>query len=445
MLLMLLAGMMFVQPEQSLAADDAKTVDLTKYNPNALKCDMPPGQLLQPLVDCITTPIRAAVLKPATGPTDKNMGLLAFVCYYMGKLVIWAMYLAIAIFGLKVLGLRNNPFTVGLGLLIKLGIIFFIISNFGGLGDKLYQSFDQIVNFANISGTTVWAQIDAFLSDLLGFVTGDTNSIDQGILALLNGSIFAKGMGIMITVIGLFAVGSLLLFIFQAVYLYLSSFLGFGFLLAIAPIFVVFLMFNYTERYFSKWLELIISSVLTPLLLFSFMGIFLDIQPQGGGPVQPGLLRQSVDNVFIALGMGDKAEGKSYVKRCVMPNQPLFSSYMLPTDSNLVDKLACPPPLLPNCSERDRNNGVPTWFDSSLFRSFDYMPFTITKIECGTFDDEIKKNVIEALIILFIYGAIINAMLHRIPDIAQDLANGVNVGISSLSTPIQSLVSMIRR
>lgn len=459
-MLTLIAGVVFSHPHQSFAAEEAKTADITKYNPGTYKCDMPAGQLIQPLIDCITKPVRAAILKPATPgavpaigpPAPGSIGLLAFVSQYMAKLVAITMILAVVIFGLKVFNVRNNPFTVGLSTLIKIGIALFLINNFGGFGEKLYDGFDEIVNFSNIGGTTIWAQIDAFLSDLLGFTVGNTGDINQGILALLNGSIFAKSLGIMVTVIGLFAIGSLLLFILQATYLYLSSYIGFGFMLAISPIFAIFLMFGYTERYFSKWLELILSTVLTPLLMLSFISMFLDIQPTGSGPPTPGLLRLAVDDVFIALGRGDKTEGKNYIKRCILTDQALFSSYMLPTDSTLVDQLACknsPNPL--NCSELDKNNSAPTWLNSSLIGNFDYMPFTVTKVDCGVDsltgidDDQIKKNVFNALAVLFLYGMLINAMLHRIPDIAQDIANGVNVGISSLETPVQSLVSMIRR
>lgn len=210
---------------------------------------------------------------------------------------------------------------------------------------KLYDAYDEIVNMGNASNTTIWAQIDLFLSDLLGFTTGARGSIKEGIIALLNGSIFAKSLGVMLSLIGVFAVANLLMLILQTMYLYLASFMAFSFLICLGPLFILFFIFGYTERFFSKWFELIITTFLTPLLLFAFLGIFINETPPQNGSTQPtpGLIKQAVIDVFVALGNGNYSEGKNYVKRCLLPAQPLLSSFLLPTDSNLADKMACPP------------------------------------------------------------------------------------------------------
>lgn len=445
MVIALFTVLAFLSPQNSLAAD-AKTADLTKYNPGPLRCEMLPGQLVEAIIDCIRMPIKAVVLKPAASLTDPEMGILAFVSTYMTKFLILVIILAVVVFGLKVFNSRGSPYTVGLGTLLRIGIAAILVVNFGGLAPRLFEVFDEIANMGNQGGISIWKQIDVFLSDLLGFVNGTPGDINQGIIALLNGSLFAKSLGAMLTIIGAFAIGSLLMFILQAMYLYLISFIGFAFLLAISPIFVLFFIFGYTERFFSKWFELMLATVLTPLLMFAFLGIFLDIPATGGGTPTPGIIRAAVDDVFIALGRGDKFEGKNYIKRCLLPSQPLATSFLLPTDSNMVDKIACPPPLPANCDERNKfNAAIHTWLNPYMFRSINYVPFTVTMIDCGTDDAKIKKDTFYALLVLFLYTAFLNAMLHRIPDIARDLANGVSIDLSHISSPASSIASMIRK
>lgn len=444
-----------LQPYNSLAAD-AKTADLTKYNPGTYKCEMLPGQLTQALIDCITTPVKAAVLKPRTpgnaapggiGPVQQDeIGMLAFVSEYVGKFLTLAITLSLVLFGLKVFNVRNNPYAVGIGLLIKIGIAFMLINNFGGFATRLYDVFNELVNMGNFGGTPIWTQIDLFLSNLFGFVSDSPSDIEKGVMALLSGSIFSKGLGITITLVGVFAIGSVITFILQAMFLYLISFIAFSFLLAISPIFVIFFIFGYTERFFSKWFELMLSTVLTPLLMFAFLSIFLDVPATGGGQPVPGIIRQAVEEVFIALGNGDRTAGKNYVKRCLKTAQPLVSAYLLPTDPNLADKLACPPPQLPDCQRRDQYNGtMQSWLNPFIAGNLNYTPYTVSTIDCGINNDEIKEKVFKALLALFIYVAFINAMIHRIPGIATDLANGVNVGMTHLSSPIMSMLDSLKR
>lgn len=431
----------FLHPQQPLAAD-AKTADFTVFNPGTYECKMLPGQLVEALIDCIRTPVKAVVLKPDNG--TENIGLLAFISKYMAKFLILVTILAIVIFGLKVFNVRNNPYTVGVGLLIKIGIAFILLNNLGGFATKLFDVFDELVNLGNNGGVSIWKQIDLFMSELFGFVTDSPGDIEKGIITLLNGSIFSKNIGIMLSIVGVFAIGSVIMFILQSMYLYLSSFIGFAFLLAISPIFILFFVFNYTERFFSKWFELVIATILTPMLMFAFLGIFLDTASPDSATPTPGIIRQAVDRVFEALGNGDKAEGHNYVKRCLTPAQPLVGSYLLPTDSNMIDKLACPPPLLV-CDERDKNNSsVQTWLNPYLFKSFNYMPFTVVTLDCGEKDQDIKRNVYLALLTLFLYVAFINSMLHKIPDIATDLANGVSVGVSHISTPVMGILKSLK-
>ncbi|MEQ1705041.1 MAG: hypothetical protein ABL867_03605, partial [Rickettsiales bacterium] len=70
--------------------------------------------------------------------------------------------------------------------------------------------------------------------------------------------------------------------------------------------------------------------------------------------------------------------------------------------------------------------------------------FTFVTLDCGEKDQDIKRNVYLALLTLFLYVAFINSMLHKIPDIATDLANGVSVGVSHISTPVMGILKSLK-
>lgn len=449
LLLALFVAIVFLQPRTVFAAA-AETADLTLPEVGTYTCNPPPGQLVEAIVRCVEAPVRAAVLKAFDATNPSRSGLLAKTSYYMFQIVKVMLILAIVLFGIRILNFRNNPFAVGVGLLIRIAIVMLLVYNngaynFGGYATNFFNMFDEIVNLGNQGGVSPWRQIDAFLSDLIGFVTNEPSEINRGIIALLNGSFFAKNFGILLTVVGVFAIITLIKFILQAVYLYLASIIAFGLLIAIVPIFIPFFIFGYTERYLTKWFDLIISTILTPLLMFSFLGIFLDVPPVGLGPPSPGILRTTVERIFIALGNGNYDDGKNYIERCLRSNQPV-GSYLLATDANMSERLVCPPPLLPDCPERDKvKSSVQIFMNPFVYRSFNYSPLNVPMIDCGINDSNIKRDVFLELLNLLIYAYIIKEMLKKIPDISSDLASGMSTGVSSLTPQIKRFFSMLKK
>jgi len=246
----------------------------------------------------------------------------------------------------------------------------------------------------------------------------------------------------MITIAGTICVVTMLLFIFQAVYLYLISLIVFGMLVVISPIVFALYIFQYrwTDRFMTKWFDIVLSTMLAPLLMFAFLSLFLDT-PVQMGPSNPGIFTRQVDKIFDKLG------GTDYVQRCLRTDVPFMSSWLLPANNSMADVLACPPPLAPGCDQENVDtNSMQTFVNPYLNRALNYAPLNVPLIDCGAGDERMKIEVYFALVELLFYALVVNIMLRHIPDIAQDLANGVATGAAELASPINRVVhSMMNR
>jgi type IV secretory pathway VirB6-like protein len=91
------------------------------------------------------------------------------------------------------------------------------------------------------------------------------------ILGSLTTGPFGLGMG---ALLGL-AFGAFLKMLIEALRIYAVSFVVRSLLLGLAPIFIVFLLFEKTKQLFSTWLNSLVSTALQPILLFLFLAFFV--------------------------------------------------------------------------------------------------------------------------------------------------------------------------
>ncbi len=441
MLFSLLIIALFFQPQFASAEELTATTDITDDLAHiTYTCTPAAGQYTQALINCFNWPIRNAVLRPVTG-------LLVKVSSFATFFLLAVVTLSVALFGIRVMGGERNITSQSISFLIRLGIAAGYTYNLGGLGERFFGMFDEVVSCGLQNPCpplpapcpplpAPWAQFDLFIRDLLGFANTDPRSINNGIIALLSGSFFAQNMGALLTIIGLFTIFVLLSAIFQAMYLYLSSMLAVAFLIVIAPLFVPFLVFNYTERFLMMWFNLYISAILTPLIMFTIVGLFLD-SPVAVGPPAPGIFRAAVADIFSDLG------GTDYVRRCLYLNQPITDSWMLPTNSSLADELKCKGTGLAACPERDRiTSATQLFINPLLYQSLNYSPLSVPKIDCGVDDAEIKKNVLFSMFKLLIYSVLLYFILSKIPEISHGLSNGATIGLSNLTDNISSRMNV---
>lgn len=172
--------------------------------------------------------------------------------------------------------------------IFKIGLILWLASPNGG-----WEFFSE--TFAKFFFGAMLELINIFLEGAAGMVNPNVSlTSPQGLGAPL--SVLGYPISLifsfkyMATILGLIAYGiygkvfallliwagfSLLSAICQAFFVYIKCIVGLWFLFALAPIFFIFLLFQRTSKLFEGWLNMIISFVLQPILLFSFLSFFI--------------------------------------------------------------------------------------------------------------------------------------------------------------------------
>jgi hypothetical protein len=353
---------------------------------------------------------------------------------------------------------------------IRIGFILILLMGSIKYAGKMMDVFDQLVAFGG-GGFSPWQKIDEFLADLLGFTknVGD-GSLKDGIIGLLNGSIFAKGFGFLMSMVGIFTVGSLIVFTVSALYVYLASFIAFCFLLIILPILLPFFLFTYTEGYFIKWFNLLLSTIITPTLLFGFLSVFLiDGNPipvstaakptvnkacEAGKPqsqCNPNFNNQPIAGnkaVFPSILADIKAKlGPDYMQRRIFSGQSLSPSLIMTTDKNERNYLACigGDPSIDCKLPKFGSSPTATSSNPYFLSSIDYSPFKKTVIDFGVDRDEINKFLLQKFFELLIFTLILNSVVTFIPSLSASIAGGVSTGVANMSSPLTRALQSLNK
>ncbi|MES2985062.1 MAG: type IV secretion system protein [Pseudomonadota bacterium] len=243
-----------------------------------------------------------ATLK-VTSVTDTTPGLLTNITNYIKTTIHTATYnlysaftdssayqnavnaavtLMVIVYGVGfMIGVVQATFGETLKRLVKLGIIFTLISPM--MGWHYFNAY--VVTFFN-DGT------DELIGMVMSIGTGDSFVAGQSpfkaldslarfvlqpdtMIAIL-GSVFAAGpygfaMGGLLGI----AVFGLLKMLLDALQTYAVSFVVRSLLLGVAPIFIVFLLFERTKPLFTGWLNSLINLSLQPILYFTFLSFFI--------------------------------------------------------------------------------------------------------------------------------------------------------------------------
>jgi len=108
------------------------------------------------------------------------------------------------------------------------------------------------------------------------------DSIEMLFSSAINGKlmslIFSHKFGILIVIALYFAFFVYIFAVLKLAVILIFLFIAMSILMALAPIFLIFALFQYTrEQYFEKWLQSLISVALQPMMLFTFFGMFMAV------------------------------------------------------------------------------------------------------------------------------------------------------------------------
>lgn len=80
-------------------------------------------------------------------------------------------------------------------------------------------------------------------------------------------------VGLMLAILGFIFMWGLITMIIKALMTYIAGYIGITFLMIISPIFIPLLLFRTTKEYFDKWVKLVISFALQPVLILLFVSL----------------------------------------------------------------------------------------------------------------------------------------------------------------------------
>jgi hypothetical protein len=329
---------------------------------------------------------------------------------YMTPVLGAMLTIATAVFGMRVMAGERQLLAKAQTFAIRVVFVMIFAVNLGGYAGDVFSIETGMINM--VAGGSPWVTIDTFVGQLLGSGPPPLD-ISKGLIGIIGaGLLSSTPLGIM-AFIALSAVINILLFIFRVVFTYLTALVMIGFLIAISPLVIPMALFvPHTERFFSKWLDILISAMLTPVLLFAFLSVFL-------APFQ-----SITQDVITILQCGnspapagcDTAAGSLNFKMFQKMNG-LPGSLLVTTDPTFAGKVK-------NVTGNKEvgKPAIQTNMYPSARRAHEVDPLTKPGLDFGPVAAQATQKLIYALLALWIFASFMKSLIERIPDLATNIA-----------------------
>lgn len=141
-----------------------------------------------------------------------------------------------------------------------------LVNSVGGVVDATRQIYGE----KNVSASDV-SNVFGFLGIIIDFIT-DLATWPR-VVSLLTHSIF----GIFLFFVIIISIILFFMTVYRCLLTYLTSMIFLALLLGIAPIFIGFILFNYTRKFAHNWFRAIIFYILNPIMLLCLVGLFATI------------------------------------------------------------------------------------------------------------------------------------------------------------------------
>ncbi len=342
------------------------------------------------LVDCIEGTIRDAVLR-----------MMDVISTEFGWVVSVLSTLVVMFYGVRTATGEKELLKRTATLAIKLAFVALFMNMLPTVVDWVFAIFKELLALV-VGGISPWQRIDIFLGNLVGF--GPSILLLNGVMGLVGAAAFSSNVGLTMFFFGIIGILNLLTFILSVIYTYLLAFLTIGFLLIFLPIMIPLGLFFYTERYFRKWVDIIVSAILTPVLLFAFLWMFI------------GVFDILIQNIFDILGGNDF---KAYWRM----NTSLFS-WMMPSDPNAnVLMTGIPRNEDIPCVQRIMRAPVQGNINPLARNSFDAGTLKTATLNFGANDVNIVQKLSYAFMTLWLFSSLMKSMVHLLPQVASSIAS----------------------
>lgn len=251
------------------------------------------GKLIAVIVPCLRDTIQEAT-EYITDQFDEMLkaGATAFAV------------LVVTIFGVKGMTQEGDVKKDGFILLMKIGLMFLFIDNFGGYIPAAFNTVQEGVeivtstlgsgnyecDMSGFPGEMPWAYMDCVLGTLFGFAPNMI--LGSSVFGVLGSALWSGQFGAMLFAGGMFIFFFLLRLLLRAIYTYLMALVILGFLIIISPVLIPLLMMGVTFQYFEHWMRATISVMLQPVIMLAYITLSFSILDQMMFDDEKGIAKQ---------------------------------------------------------------------------------------------------------------------------------------------------------
>ena len=349
--------------------------------------------------------VKAAIIQ-----ATKTM-VLGLSKYIQGTVIV-AYALALALFGIKLIGGETELNAKTLGLLARFGLVAGYGFALNGYTQNLFDVMDWFVSLVIPSPDwTPWEAIDTSIGKILGFGGGRT--LVNGIAGIIFAAALSAATGTAIFGAGILAFFSLMMIVLDIVYVYLTAVLLLGFSIVISPLIIPMGLFKVTERFFNKWLKNVIGALIIPMFLFCFLSHML--------VVFDTLIVECVDT--LSNGIVD-SNGNPSFKTFWRANQPILS-WLTSADPNQTADLG-------KSIKRSKSNNYMGPDEQRIFPPIgtEIDPFkrvtkemSVATIPSVDYDADTINQIIFTLIALWVYCQLLLSLIRKMPEIAATISS----------------------
>lgn len=104
-----------------------------------------------------------------------------------------------------------------------------------------------------------------------GQIKKEEKGLSRGLVYLFFSTMQSSAVGIAIAILGLVFIWGLINLLIKALFIYIAGYIGIAILMIFAPLFVPMVLFQATRSYFDKWMKMIISFSLQPVIVLVFV------------------------------------------------------------------------------------------------------------------------------------------------------------------------------
>lgn len=381
-----------------------------------------PGYVTTRMVTCIQTSILNAL-----------QGYIAAYTQALGPTIMVLFTLGVILYAIKLLYQPRELQQMTFGFMLR-----FVIA--GALAwhaaTIVLWPFMIITDLTRIvaGGYTPWVQMDALIGRLLGFNNAGA-SLSNGLIGVIGAMLFSGLSGILAFLLGMISVIFTLYFVFRAVFIYLSAIIMVAFLMVISPLIIPLALFPYLDRsYVKKWTDLLIASMITPVVMVAFLSMFLSVIGI--------MINLSINSIHgnaqcsrAAVISGTCAPSTNF--SAYTRSNTNLTSWLLPADPYTWNRMAqnLGSPIPGQNQPRDSTPPVQSFMSPSLLASMDANPMATSSLDFGPDQVFTMQMLTLNFLGLFIVVYLMKGMMDVVPELADSLG-GVATGLGEQGVPL---------